>query len=66
MSHPFTLIEQRYRDQVVEHYNRLSLIGLPEREAALHGVPLEKVFVRLDTEVAQAGLVGAQGEKVGF
>lgn len=57
MSHPFTLIEQRYRDQVVEHYNRLSLTGLPEREAGLHGVPLEKVFVQLDTEVAQAGQV---------
>ena len=55
MSTPFSTMEQRYRDQVLEHYDRLSLTGLPERDPGLHGVPLEKVFVKLNTQVAQAG-----------
>ncbi|NOX60559.1 MAG: NACHT domain-containing protein [Chloroflexi bacterium] len=50
----FQDIEQRYRQQVIKHYNRLTLTGLPERDPGLHGVPLEKVFVKLNVETRQA------------
>lgn len=45
-------VEARYREQVVEHYNRLLLTGLPERDPGRHSVPLERVFVKLNTEIA--------------
>ena len=48
-------IEQTYRDQLVAYYNHITLTGLPERQNDLHRVPLDKVFVKLNTEFAQAG-----------
>ncbi|MEM7538855.1 MAG: NACHT domain-containing protein, partial [Chloroflexota bacterium] len=48
-------IEDRYRQQIVKYYNQLTLTGLPERESNLHKVTLDKVFVKLNTEIAQAG-----------
>ena len=51
----FTGVERRYREQIVKHYSRLSLTGLPERDPGLHDVPLERIFVNLATEVARPG-----------
>ncbi|MEM7532948.1 MAG: HEAT repeat domain-containing protein [Chloroflexota bacterium] len=48
-------IEDRYCQQIVKHYNHLTLTGLPERETGLNTVPLDKVFVKLNTAVAQSG-----------
>ncbi len=56
-------IEVDYRNLVLEHYNRLSLTGLPERDPGLHNVPLERVFVKLDTEVMQAGVLDPQARQ---
>ena len=54
-SNQFEEIEARYRLQVADRYNRLSLTGLPERDPGLHEVSLEHVFVKLNTEIAQSG-----------
>jgi hypothetical protein len=44
-------VETRYRAQVVKHYNRLTLTGLPERDPNLHELALDKIFVRLKIEI---------------
>lgn len=43
--------EKDYCTQIVHKYDRLELSGLPERRPDLHSVPLEQIFVKLQTEV---------------
>ncbi|OQX14511.1 MAG: hypothetical protein BWK80_41740, partial [Desulfobacteraceae bacterium IS3] len=45
--------EKDYLNKVSEIYNRLSMKGLPESDAALHEIPLEKIFVRLTIQIRQ-------------
>ncbi|MEM7539768.1 MAG: NACHT domain-containing protein, partial [Chloroflexota bacterium] len=56
-------IEQRYCQQVITHYNQLTLTGLPERETGLNTVPLDKVFVKLNTQIAQAGRLDSAAQQ---
>lgn len=56
-------VEARYREQVVRHYDSLPLSGLPERDPGLHSVPLEKVFVKLNTEIAQSGALDPTAQR---
>jgi len=40
--------EHIYRDCIVKEYNKILMTGLPEREANLHDIPLDKVFIKLN------------------
>ncbi len=53
----FPQSEQQYRDQLIQHHNFLTLTGLPERQ--LHQVPLERIFVRLNTTTLAQLFYGA-------
>ncbi len=39
---------QQYCHCVVKEYNKILMTGLPEREANLHDIPLDKVFIKLN------------------
>ncbi|MFN8486903.1 MAG: HEAT repeat domain-containing protein [Caldilineaceae bacterium] len=61
----FAAVEQRYRDQVVKHYNKLALTGLPERDPGLHEISLEQIFIKLNIELPQptaTGFLGIDGK----
>lgn len=45
--------EARYRAQIVTHYNRLTLTGLPERDPNLHEITLDNIFVKLNVQLPQ-------------
>jgi hypothetical protein len=45
--------EARYRTQIVTHYNKLPLTGLPERDSNLHEITLERIFVKLAVQLPQ-------------
>lgn len=44
-------VEDRYRQQVIKHYNKLALTGLPERDPGLHELTLEHIFVKLNVTI---------------
>ncbi len=46
-------IEKLYCQQLVKHYDRLSMSGLPERNPGLSEIPLEKVFIKLELKTQQ-------------
>lgn len=56
-------VEARYRQQVVRHHNSLPLSGLPERDPGLNSIPLENVFVKLNTEIAQVGVLDPAAQR---
>ncbi|GEM_PF-2526234 len=45
--------EKDYLNKVSEIYNRLSMKGLPESDAALNEISLENIFVRLTIQIRQ-------------
>ena len=47
-------VEARYRRQVIKHYNKLPLAGLPERDPGLHELTLEHIFVKLNVTIQQS------------
>jgi len=47
-------VESRYRRQIVKHYNKLALTGLPERDPGLHELTLEHIFVKLNVTIQQS------------
>ncbi len=49
----YAVVETRYRNQIVKHYNKLALTGLPEREPGLHEIALEQIFIKLNIELPQ-------------
>ena len=46
--------KERYREQVRQVFNRISLTGLPERDPGLSELPLDRVFISLSVEVRPA------------
>ncbi|MCO5185370.1 MAG: HEAT repeat domain-containing protein [Anaerolineae bacterium] len=62
MTSPLTQAEKHYCDQVARKYSRLKLSGLPERDPNLHSVPLERIFVKLQTEVERVLPVEREAE----
>ncbi len=59
---PELTMEQRYRDHIIHHYNRLSLTALPERDAGVKDLPLDKVFVKLNVVVPTPPVSLERGE----
>ncbi|MBV7328162.1 HEAT repeat domain-containing protein [Chloroflexi bacterium TSY] len=55
--------ERCYRAQIVNHYNDLTMTGLPERQSGLNSVSLERVFVKLNTEISQTGRLDGAGQQ---
>jgi HEAT repeat protein/energy-coupling factor transporter ATP-binding protein EcfA2 len=59
---PEPTIEQRYHTHIIHHYNRLSLTALPERDAGVKDLPLDKVFVKLNVVVPTPPVSLERGE----
>lgn len=46
-------IEKLYCQQLVKHYDKLSMSGLPEPNPGLSEIPLAKVFVKLGIQIQE-------------
>jgi len=51
-----THIEPIYRQKVAEIYNRIALMGLPERDPRLNDIPLDQIFIKFFIKLTIARL----------